>query len=158
MDSGALNSRERRVAWGLVLVAAAWMIPADSPVKERSTPNCPGVWGELEAVQGRTTRMGCIPRGEDAEPIRGPARWLVGESIDLSQASLETLQILPGIGLRRAQRILRARCSGRLTNLNALLQIHGIGAKTVAGLRGQAFVGEGPVSRKECLGSSTLQP
>ena len=158
MNPVGLNSRRRMALWGLLLAAAAWMLPTDGPVKNSLPTICHGAWGELQAVQGRTTRIGCIPRGGVAEPIRGPARWLVGQSINLNQASIETLQILPGIGPQRAQRIVQARCSGRFTHLSGLLRIHGIGPKTVARLRGQVFVGEGAVPRKECPASTTLQP
>ena len=158
MDPSVLNSRRRIASWGLLLAAAACMFPTDEPVTNPLPAICHGAWGELDAVQGRTTRIGCIPRGAVAKPIRGPARWLVGESVDLNQASLETLQILPGIGPQRAQRIVQARCSGRLTDLTDLLEIHGIGVKTVGGLREQVFVGEGSIPPKECLGSTTLPP
>jgi competence protein ComEA len=53
---------------------------------------------------------------------------LTEKSINLNEASLEELIILPGIGIKTAEKILAfRRASGGFTNIKELLEIKGIG-------------------------------
>jgi len=63
---------------------------------------------------------------------------------DLNRATREELELLPGIGPVKADRIVRWREEhGQFHSLEDLLGVNGIGPKTVARLRGSAFAGGG---------------
>ena len=57
--------------------------------------------------------------------------------IDLNTATEKQLEALPGIGVRHARSIIASRNArrGRLKSLDELLQIDGIGPKTVEAIR-----------------------
>ncbi len=62
--------------------------------------------------------------------------------IDLNQADLETLCLLPGIGEVKAQRILEYRqAHGPFSSLEEVDQVEGIGPKTIESWDGLACVG-----------------
>ncbi len=83
-----------------------------------------------------------VPKiGEVAVPTAGErsgsATGGAGGVISLSSASVEQLDSLPRIGPAIAQRIVDWReAGGRFSSVDDLLQIDGIGAKTVESLRG----------------------
>jgi competence ComEA-like helix-hairpin-helix protein len=53
---------------------------------------------------------------------------LVEKSVNLNKTSLEQLTMLPGIGIKTAERILAyRRASGGFNTINELLEVHGIG-------------------------------
>lgn len=63
--------------------------------------------------------------------------------LDLNRADLESLQTLPGIGPVLAQRILDYRAEqGPFRDTAELINIRGIGEKTLAGLRDLIYVEE----------------
>lgn len=70
------------------------------------------------------------------KPLSGPAALAAGRKIDVNRASAEDLALLPGIGPTKAGRIVddRAR-NGPYRSLADLERVHGVGPKTVAGIR-----------------------
>ena len=53
---------------------------------------------------------------------------LLTKSVNLNKASLDQLTLLPGIGIKTAERILAyRRASGGFNSINELLEVHGIG-------------------------------
>ena len=69
-------------------------------------------------------------------PLDAHSRLLMGQGLDLNQATSRDLQVLPGIGPQRAAQILKRRRElGRFSHLNQLLEIRGIGEKTLAKLK-----------------------
>ena len=62
--------------------------------------------------------------------------------LDLNQASQADLEELPGVGPVTAERILAWReTNGRFTSVEELLEVSGIGEKTLAQLADQVTVG-----------------
>lgn len=70
-------------------------------------------------------------------PVRqGPYFEQTEDKVNLNQAPLCELMLLPGIGEKRGQAIIAYRQrNGRITELEQLLEISGIGPKTLEGLR-----------------------
>jgi DNA uptake protein ComE-like DNA-binding protein len=66
--------------------------------------------------------------------VRGPARILFGQRLDLGTADAETLEVLPGVGHALAQAIVHARAAGRLTGPQDLARVPGIGGRRAARL------------------------
>ena len=63
--------------------------------------------------------------------------------IDVNTASEAELDLLPGIGPKRAAAIVEERRhAGAFRSLDDLQRVHGIGPRTVEGLRGLATAGE----------------
>jgi hypothetical protein len=89
----------------------------------------------LAPRQGRSEVVACDGAAA-AVPVRGATRLLFGEPLDLNRASLESLEVLPGIGPARAAAIVaerELRPFGRVAELRA---VRGIGPRTVSGLSG----------------------
>lgn len=85
---------------------------------------------------------------EDAPPIAampelgdGAGRLLYGLPLDLNRAPEQALYALPRIGPSLAAAIVAGR---PYCEVEELLQVHGIGPKTLAGLRGRVEVAEPP--------------
>ena len=73
--------------------------------------------------------------------VIGVISWLLfGGSLDLNRASSEALQVLPGIGPSRASAILETRSARPFENVADLARVHGIGPKTIEGLKGWVAV------------------
>jgi competence ComEA-like helix-hairpin-helix protein len=65
-----------------------------------------------------------------------PRQWLLGERLDINQATAAQLERISGIGPAMAARIIEARTArGGFTDIAQLDDIRGIGAKTLAKLR-----------------------
>ena len=64
------------------------------------------------------------------------------EPLDLNQASVEDLCELPGIGPKKAEAIVEKRRHRRFTRVTQLLEVKGIGQRTLARLRPLIFVGK----------------
>jgi len=68
-------------------------------------------------------------------------RYLLGLPINLNLATTEEMVLLPGIGPARAERIVRAREKrGEFSTLHELLDVRGIGGKTLDRIRGRSTV------------------
>lgn len=84
----------------------------------------------------RQTQATQEPQETSAEPAQPQSN-----QIDINTASLEELQTLKGIGPVTAQRILDHRTRiGRFDSVDQLLEVKGIGAKTLEKFRDQACV------------------
>ena len=60
--------------------------------------------------------------------IRLTGQELAEKSVNLNEASIEQLSMLPGIGIKTAERILAYRkASGRFNSIDELLEVKGIG-------------------------------
>jgi DNA uptake protein ComE-like DNA-binding protein len=68
--------------------------------------------------------------------VRGPVRLLFGEALDLNRAPAHSLEVLPGIGPRRAAAIVTERRTRRFESVEGLQRVPGIGPRTVARLVG----------------------
>ncbi len=75
--------------------------------------------------------------------VRAPVRLLFGEGLDLNRASAHSLEVLPGIGPRRAAAIVTERRVGRFESVEGLQRVPGIGPRTVARLAGWVVVPDG---------------
>jgi competence ComEA-like helix-hairpin-helix protein len=133
------DSRELGVAWAaIVLVGVAWLLTR--PPEPEPTAPCLNP-AEASARDGRTISVRCGTAGSlSALPVRGPARLLFGQPLDLNEAAAESLSVLPGIGPVRAAAIVAARKRHRFESLDDLRRVHGIGPRTVAGLVGWVTV------------------
>ncbi len=90
-----------------------------------------------DGIRSLDVRCGATP--EPRRPVRGAARLLFGQTLDLNCAEAADLESLPGIGPARAAAIVSAR---PFFSLAGLERVRGIGARTVAGLKGWAGVVE----------------
>lgn len=77
------------------------------------------------------------------EAVGGAARLLFGGRLDANRATAPALQLLPGIGPKRAAAIVAARAESPFWRLESLTRIHGIGPATVDRLRPWLRVGPG---------------
>jgi hypothetical protein len=101
---------------------------------------------ELAAEAGWTIDVDCgTPTdgaSQPARPLRGPARLLFGQTLDLNCADPLALQSLPSIGPSRAEAIAVTRAVRVFSSLQDLERVPGIGPKTVGGLLGWAHVAD----------------
>lgn len=128
-------------------------------------PSCCAV--PIEIVEGQWTRVGC--RGEAALASCGALdpgdrvildgacrveyggmsaglRLLQGLALDLNRASAADLELLDGIGPALGRAIVSHReARGRFRSVDELLEVRGIGAKTLGAIRPQLTVESGPV-------------
>jgi len=111
------------------LAAIGLWTGAESRVPHESAPAC------VEARESRARRVGeewmsarirCDGKGGR---LRGPARLLFGERLDLNRAGPETLQVLPGIGPARARAIVEGRSLRPYERVEQLQRVRGIGPK-----------------------------
>jgi len=121
---GPGESSAAAVVVGLLLALPAWraLPPDSSPCEAAST---------RRLLEGVTRVVAC---GEPGPALRGPARLLFRQSLDLNRASADTLEVLPGIGPRRAEAIVRARGGRPFAGPRDLERVHGIGPRTASAL------------------------
>lgn len=92
------------------------------------------------ATSGASGEEG-MPTNADANAGAGATDSVDGGRIDLNTATAEQLQTINGIGPVTADRILAHRRSiGRFTSVDQLLDVKGIGSKTLEKIRGQVTV------------------
>ena len=164
-----MSGRLTLMALGLALVGGVlvvresfffrqWQGPETVVQVEGDVPD-PG-WYELESatVHDALRAAGASTQGVENHPVRsgrrlvvkgdevqvGPSgkELVVGVPLDLNLAAAESLVVLPGIGSTRAQAIVEHRQSNPFRRVEDLLQVHGIGPKTLEKLR--PFVHVGP--------------
>ena len=87
----------------------------------------------LAGETGFTTKVTCgaSPGGE----LRGPARLLFGERLDVNRASALALSVLPGVGPVRAAALVRGRDSQPYSDLGDLRRVKGLGPVTVGAMQ-----------------------
>lgn len=108
----------------LVVGAAGGVLLAARGGGEAPAP-CPA-----PAVEGAWLRCD----GAGAAP--GARAWLAGARLDVNGASRRELEALPGVGPGLAQRIVDGRTArGRFDRVEDLLDVKGIGPKTLERLR-----------------------
>ena len=81
--------------------------------------------------------------GVEAKPLSEKVKVaeIQTQKLDLNLASAEQLQVLPGIGLKKAQAIVAYRDSnGNFGSVEELAQVKGIGKKMLAKLSGKVVV------------------
>ncbi len=111
--------QERGLALGLLVLAGlAWGVPAALR------------WiGEGQAPPG-------VLEPAPAHRVAGWEGLLLGRPLDLNRATEEDLDALPGVGPATARRILELRTrKGRFSSVEELLEVRGIGRKTLSRLR-----------------------
>lgn len=114
---------EGAVAWAAMLVALmAWLTAFPVRVPVHAPAECAPPCGEAVAL-------------------------LFGETLDLNRASTESLEVLPGIGPARARAIVKEREKRSFRRVEDLVAVHGIGPRTVAGLKGWVSVASPPPDR-----------
>lgn len=99
---------------------------------------------EVVASDGWTTHVECAPIDARLSPIRGPARLLFGQTLDLNRADIAALEVLPHIGPSRAAAIVVARGQQRFASVDDLARVPGIGPRTIEALDGWASVEVAP--------------
>lgn len=78
---------------------------------------------------------------ETCEPMAAHDTYL---RLDLNTAGLEHLMALPGIGPKKAEAIAQWRqCNGRFQEVDQLLEVRGIGKKTLERIRAYVYVETG---------------
>lgn len=126
-------ARDAALGIGLVLLLLG------APAERDRVPRCKNPF-EVSAAVGWTTNVGCATVGREGRALRGPARILFGQGLELNRASASALEVLPGIGPVRAAEIVRARQRRPFRRIEDLESVHGIGPRTVAGLAGWVTV------------------
>ena len=123
---------ERAATAALAMGALAWVagLPPGSPQPHA----CPHP-RELQARQGWSTAVLCGPSTPARKPLRGPAKLLFGEAIDLNRADPRSLEALPAIGPKRAAAIVSTRAQRPFRNLDDLERVPGIGPGIAGDLR-----------------------
>ncbi|MCZ6464698.1 MAG: helix-hairpin-helix domain-containing protein [Proteobacteria bacterium] len=109
-----------------------------------------GGGGHGDAADDWTGVVGCAAGGEGAGALRGPARLLFGQRLDLNCADPAALESLPGIGPARAGAIALARCQRPFARVADLERVRGLGPATVGGLARWVEVSQTSVTSGIC--------
>ena len=133
-------NRGRAALWlaGLLFLFA---LPRGSPVPLA----CPQP-EEFASEAGVTRHVGC--HGGGRGPLRGAARLLYGQRLDLNRTSARSLTALPGIGPGLAGAIVAAR---PFASVEALRGVRGIGPRRFSRVADLLYVERLPGSRTGSL-------
>ena len=101
-----------------------------------------GNWFMNRASGGVTVSCGGEGLGPAERAVTGPAGLLFGRPLDLNQAAVHELTVIPGIGPIRAQAIATARQERSFSTVDDLVRAHGIGRGTLARVQGWVRVGD----------------
>lgn len=107
-----------------------------SKTVDQASPGSEGgeIGGDASPDSGGQTASG--DSASSAAPAPAPAPDPTDTRVDLNTATLEQLDSIPGIGPVTAQKILdHRRKIGRFTSVDQLLDVSGIGAKTLEKIR-----------------------
>lgn len=117
-----LGSQQRVLPTGEVRVAQCSLIEGESAF--------PGLFCGREFNRDREKGVPI------AELRRQDLRYALGQSMDVNKARAEDLELIPGIGRKRARAIIEFRQErGGFERLDELQEVRGIGLKTVRKLR-----------------------
>jgi competence protein ComEA len=132
--------RRLGAAAALVVVGAAVASALASPVPS------PGESSPLPPPGGGRVGEGGSTQPCDRAPPAAAATTVTTGVVNINEATVEQLQLLPGIGPARAARIVEQRQKrGRFTRLRELRRVKGIGARTLKRLE-PMLVLEGPTT------------
>ena len=139
-----MDARQRaahRLSWA-ALVASVGLVLLSYGLAAGPAPELACQWpvaregrrSERASETEWTTVVRCA-KGPGVEPcLRGPARLLFGQRLDLNHADTGSLDVLPGIGPSRAEAIARFRLEHEFHELSDLEAVPGIGPRTLSGL------------------------
>ncbi|MGE4649575.1 MAG: helix-hairpin-helix domain-containing protein [Myxococcota bacterium] len=113
-----MEDRGRAALW-LVVLLFLFALPDESPVPAP----CPRP-AEFAGEGGVTRHVVCGGGGRGS--LRGPARLLYGQPLDLNRTPASSLEALPGVGPGLAQKIVAAR---PFASVGALRGVGGIGPR-----------------------------
>jgi len=133
-SAGVLRRRQHLAQAALLL--AGVLVVFSLPMAPRPKPRCDAP-SEAAARDGLTTVVHCGRAGERGTALRGPARLLFGERLDVNRSAERALQVIPGIGPARAAAIVAGRPYRTVADLERL---HGIGPRTVERMAGYLTV------------------
>lgn len=139
---------EARARAALLLAAALVALPLLRRPPEAGA--CAGP-AERAAQDGHTTQAGC----GGGEPVRGPARLLLGLGLDPNTADAAALEVLPGIGPARAAAIVATRCERRFASPGEIARVPGIGARRRAAL--EPWLEIDPDAEPVCAGARSAR-
>jgi competence ComEA-like helix-hairpin-helix protein len=126
-----LTARERRVVAMMALLVASGYVLLGLGFDKSNAPPC-----DLDSLDAVISLLGAAQWADSTQEklIRGP--------VNINRASYGELLRLPGIGPSRAHAILELRQKmGRFRNREDLLEIHGIGPRTLQRLADQIELG-----------------
>ena len=142
---GGAWARAPRVPWLEPARACAWVAVAAAVGLWTRAPEAPALWqasvsaGGCELVEGGAEPA--CPCGELPARLRG----VLGLPLPLNRASAGELELLPGIGARRAAAIVQEReRRGSFDEIADLEAVHGIGPRTVRDLAPRLFTHRDP--------------
>ena len=142
MRQGLASSPPALAAWilsGLLLAFGA------KAFAETGNAHCPLPARESVSLAEAVVKEGCpaeIPR--HLENGGKAAGLLFGIPLDLNRASAAALEVLPGIGPRRAMAVQAARDESRFRRVSDLERVPGIGPRTLERVRPFVRVGQQP--------------
>ncbi len=135
-----MSPEPRALAAGTALLLG-WLLASLARVPAAASP-CPEP-REISARGGHTAAVRC-GSGAPLRALRGPARLLFGQKLDLNREDARAFEALPGIGAARAQAIVRERARRPFRSLEDLERVPGIGPVTRRALASRAAVGTPP--------------
>lgn len=116
-----------------VAATLGWILPLVLVLVFREARAATLLPSDLPFLSGRRAESGAQ---QSAVPHTSPSRWLPGSPLDLNLASEEDLRMLPAVGPHRAEAILSLRRQrGCFASVDELVEVRGIGAKTLENLR-----------------------
>jgi hypothetical protein len=133
----AATTDEARVV-GAALVLAVVLFGLSLPEALVAPPGC--AEPRMLVAVDDSPAVVCDAAATGFPRLRGPARLLFGQTLDLNRASARSLEVLPGIGPRRAAAIVLERQARRFDSIEGLRRVPGIGPRTVSRLAGWVAV------------------
>jgi competence ComEA-like helix-hairpin-helix protein len=127
IGANALLARNARAT----LVVAVVLLALGAP-SWRSAPAPCLAPSPIESRDGRTLAVRC---GGAGAVLEGSARLLFDQGLDPNVADAVSLAVLPGVGVGRAEAIVRERARARFGRVEDLRRVPGIGPTTLERIR-----------------------